>query len=320
MMNLQMYGVMQKMKINNTAKIAIALSLCFVLLVGCIGAVAINSGSDNSSSESLSTSSLDLDEDIKIIASSTAIVAICEAMGIDLVGVPQSDLVQTPEVYADLPTIGYSMSPDMELVVQLGTELILSPDTLISDLQPQYENVNLDYVFMNLRSVQGMFKSIIQLGEILDMQEQADALVAEFEAYYEEYKARSVDGEAPTVLLLMGLPGSYVVATENSYAGSLVELAGGVNVYSGTGDEFLTVSTEDMLLKDPDVILLTAHALPEDVMEMFHEEFETNEIWSHFRAVQEGQVYDLPYDYFGMSADFDYALGLEFLDSVFYDS
>ncbi|MFI3141017.1 MAG: heme ABC transporter substrate-binding protein IsdE [Clostridia bacterium] len=308
------------MKINNTAKIAIALSLCFVLLVGCIAAFAMSSGSDDSNSESASASSLNLDEDIKIIASSTAIVAICEAMGIDLVGVPDSDLVETPEVYADLPKIGYSMSPDMELVVQLETELILSPDTLISDLQPQYENVNLDYVFMNLRSVQGMFKSIVQLGEILDMQEQADVLVAEFEAYYEEYKARSVDGEAPTVLLLMGLPGSYVVATENSYAGSLVELAGGVNVYAGTGDEFLTVSTEDMLLKDPDVILLTAHALPEDVMEMFHEEFETNEIWSHFRAVQEGQVYDLPYDYFGMSADFDYALGLEFLDGVFYDS
>ena len=34
--------------------------------------------------------------------------------------------------------------------------------------------------------------------------------------------------------ILMGLPGSYIIATENSYVGSLVELAGGENVYAGT--------------------------------------------------------------------------------------
>ena len=45
--------------------------------------------------------------------------------------------------------------------------------------------------------------------------------------------------------MLMGLPGSYIIATENSYVGSLVELAGGENVYAGTDQEFLTVNTED---------------------------------------------------------------------------
>ena len=52
----------------------------------------------------------------------------------------------------------------------------------------------------------------------------------------------------------MGLPGSYIIATENSYVGSLVELAGGENVYAGTDQEFLTVNTEDMETKKPDVI------------------------------------------------------------------
>ena len=34
----------------------------------------------------------------------------------------------------------------------------------------------------------------------------------------------------------MGLPGSYVVATDKSYVGSLVELAGGDNVYKSDKD------------------------------------------------------------------------------------
>ena len=73
----------------------------------------------------------------------------------------------------------------------------------------------------------------------------------------------------------MGLPGSYVIATENSYVGSLVALAGGENVYEGSTEEFLTVNTEDMKNKEPDIILRTAHALPDQVMEMFNEDFAT---------------------------------------------
>lgn len=63
----------------------------------------------------------------------------------------------------------------------------------------------------------------------------------------------------------MGLPGSYVIATENSYVGSLVKLAGGENVYQNTDQEFLTVNTEDMKKKEPDIIVRAAHALPDQV-------------------------------------------------------
>lgn len=124
--------------------------------------------------------------------------------------------------------------------------------------------------------------------------------------------------ESPQVLILMGLPGSYIIATENSYVGSLVELAGGENVYGGTDQEFLTVNTEDMKTKEPDVILRAAHALPDQVVEMFKEDFDTNDIWKHFQAVQEGRVYDLTYEYFGMSANFNYPQALEELQPMLY--
>ena len=116
----------------------------------------------------------------------------------------------------------------------------------------------------------------------------------------------------------MGLPGSYIVATENSYAGSLVALAGGQNVYAGSDQEFLNVNTEDMQARDPDIILRTAHALPDQVMQMFADEFAANDVWKHFRAVKEGRVYDLPYDQFGMSATFNYPDALQTLQPMLY--
>ena len=83
-------------------------------------------------------------------------------------------------------------------------------------------------------------------------------------------------------------------------------------------EEFLTVNTEDMKTKEPNIILRAAHALPDQVVEMFKEDFETNDIWKHFQAVKDGKVYDLPYEQFGMSATFAYQDALETLKKLLY--
>ena len=254
----------------------------------------------------------------RIVATSPAVAEICNRLELDLVGVCSSTISEIPERYADVETVGTAMSPDMEIVSSLDPDWILSPSSLQTDLQPKYESIDTDWAFLNLRSVQGMYRSIQELGEIFDRETQAETLVQEFETFYEEYKQKNEGKEKPKVLILMGLPGSYIIATENSYVGSLVELAGGENVYAGTDQEFLTVNTEDMETKKPDVILRAAHALPDQVVEMFKEDFETNDIWKHFEAVQKGRVYDLTYEYFGMSANFSYPEALAELQPMLY--
>ena len=51
---------------------------------------------------------------------------------------------------------------------------------------------------------------------------------------------------------------------------------------------------------------------------LFKQDFETNDIWKHFKAVQEGRVYDLPYSQFGMSATFAYPDALNTLQPMLY--
>ena len=258
-------------------------------------------------------------DQVRIVATSPAAVDICDKLELDLVGVCSSTLSTIPERYQDVTTVGTAMSPDLEILKSLNPDYVISPNSLQSDLQPKYASIGVSSLFLNLRSVEGMYASIEGLGEKFDREEQARALVEEYQQFMEEYQSQNEGKESPTVLVLMGLPGSYIVATESSYVGNLVKLAGGVNVYGdGDGQEFLTANTEDMKTKEPDIILRAAHALPEDVVEMFQDEFETNDIWKHFEAVQEGRVYDLPYDLFGMSAKFNYPDALEELQPLLY--
>lgn len=254
----------------------------------------------------------------RIIATSPAVAEICDRLELDLVGVCTSSSSSIPERYEEVTQVGAAMSPDMEIISSLSPDWILSPSSLQSDLQPKYEAIDTDWAFLNLRSVQGMYRSIQELGEIFDREEQAETQIKEFKDFYETYQKEQEGKTHPRVLILMGLPGSYIIATENSYVGSLVALAGGENVYEGSTEEFLTVNTEDMKNKEPDIILRTAHALPDQVMEMFNEDFETNDIWKHFSAVKNNQVYDLTYEYFGMSANFSYPDALQELQEILY--
>lgn len=257
---------------------------------------------------------------LRIAATSMATADIMEKLNIDLVAVPDSDIENIPERYKDVPKVGMAMTPDIEKLKQLHPDYVFSPVSLISDLLPKYKAANLDYGFLNLNNIDGMYKSIEDLGNLLDRKKEAKELIEDYKKFMEDYKAKHRDKKAPKVLVLMGLPGSYVVATENSYAGSLIKLAGAENVYEGTDQQFITINTEDMLKKDPDMILRTAHAMPDDVKEMFKKDFAENDIWKHFRAVKENKVYDLDYKKFGMSAKFNYKEALNDLEELFYNS
>ena len=297
-------------------KLRIAAVLTAALMTAALCGCVDQHPEENSKAESGSVTNAD---DLRIAATSPAVADICDKLDIDLVGVCSSTVSTIPDRYKDATQLGTAMNPDTEILASLDLDWIFSPSSLESDLQPIYAAIKTKSAFLNLKSVECMYKSIEELGEMFDRQEQAQKLVDEYTSFMKKYKNKNKGKESPKVLVLMGLPGSYIVATDNSYVGSLVKLAGGTNVYGdGGGQEFLNANTEDMETKDPDIIVRCAHALPDEVVEMFNEEFSANDIWKHFRAVQEGKVYDLSYEYFGMSAGFDYPQALDELQPILY--
>ena len=60
---------------------------------------------------------------------------------------------------------------------------------------------------------------------------------------------------------------------------------------------------------NPEYILFMAHANPDESLEAFKTEFESNEAWQNFDAVKNDKVIALPTGYFGMSANLQAAEG-----------
>lgn len=258
-------------------------------------------------------------ENVRLVATSAATADIMDKLELDLVGVCDSNISTIPERYDDAVRIGLAMSPDSEKIATLDADWVLGPASLKNDLQPKYSAIGVKSIFLNLESVEGMYQSIDDLGKIFGREKQAQAMIDEYNDFMVEYKSQIEGKESPKVLVLMGFPGSYSVATEHSYTGSLVKLAGGENVYAGESGNYIIANTEDIIKKDPDVIVCTAHGgLDETAYKYLKDDFKNNDIWQHFRAVEEDHVYYLDSSLFGMSATFDYPEALNVLQPILY--
>ncbi|OMF24947.1 heme ABC transporter substrate-binding protein IsdE [Paenibacillus sp. FSL H8-0548] len=281
------------------------MAIVVVVVAGCsnVGSAATDNRVSTATSPTAEESKEPVPEpEQRVVSTTVAITEMLAALEVDLVGVPTSSKV-LPARYDAVTKIGNPMSPDMELVKSLKPTQVLSVTTLEYDLKPVFEAAGMQASFLNLTSVESMNNALKELGDTYNKQVQAQAIIGKFDAKVAEIEHTVANREKPTVLILLGVPGSYLVATEKSYIGDLVRLAGGVNIAEGETVEYLASNTEYLHQSNPDVILRAAHGMPEEVVKMFDKEFQTNDIWKHFKAVQNDRVYDLEEALFGTTGN-----------------
>ncbi|MER1998323.1 MAG: heme ABC transporter substrate-binding protein IsdE [Lysinibacillus sp.] len=258
-------------------------------------------------------------EEPRLITTTSALTDIMAELDLDLVGMPDTSY-DIPERYKDLPTVGNAMDPDEEKIMALNSTEVFSVTSLEMDLEEPFAAYGINARFVNLQSIDNMLAAIEEIGTDYDRVKEADALIGDIKEKIEELSA-SVEGkEKPKVLILFGVPGSYLVSSENSYVGDLVKKAGGENIVQGEDQpEHLASNTEYLHQSNPDVIIRLSHGMPEKVVEMFDEEFETNDIWKHFNAVKNDRVYDLDEPVYGTTANLHVVEALEGLIKILHE-
>lgn len=298
-------------------------SLMLLIAAGCGASAGSVPESGASASNSVPSASEDSsaaqEQEPRIISTTVAATEMMDALGIDLVGIPTSSK-QLPARYEGVTEVGNPMSPDMEIVKSLKPTEVYSVTTLQYDLESVFDSAGVDATFLDLTSLEDMMNAIGSLGEHYGKEKEAEELVSSYQDKLAEIQEAIQGKPKPKVLILLGVPGSYLVATENSYIGDLVRLAGGENIVQGESVEYLASNTEYLQQSNPDVILRAAHGMPEEVIEMFDKDFKENDIWKHFNAVQNGRVYDLEEKLFGTTGNLYAMEALDELMGMLYPS
>lgn len=252
-------------------------------------------------SKSSEPSSKQKKEEFRIVPTTVALTETLDALDLDIVGKPTT-YKDLPKRYKDVPEIGQPKKPNIEVVKSLNPTHVLTVTTIKSEMDPVFEQLKMKGTYYDYDSLNGLKKSITEMGNTFNRKEQAKKLNKKFDNAEAEIKAKIQGKKRPKVLILMGVPGSYLVATEHSYIGDLVKIAGGENVIQNESRAYLASNTEELYKVNPDIILRLPHGFPDQVREMFKKEFSTNDIWKHFDAVKNNRVYDLEEIPFGITA------------------
>ena len=286
--------------------------LCLISILMVTFSVIGCSSSKVDSSKEQATSK---DEKQVVVATSVAITEILDRLGVEVSGVPQTSY-ELPESAKGATEVGSPMNPDMEIIKSLNPTDVICVDTLGSDFEKQFEENNINADFYNLRNVDGLKETIAALGEKFNKQDKANEILDEIKEV--EDKVNSNKKSDDKILVLFGAPGSVMVATDKSFIGNLVELAGGNNIFSNATSSFTQINLEEIIKLNPDKILVITHAVPEAAKKSVEEEL-SKDLWKNVNAVKNNDITYLENGYFGMSANLQIVEAVEKLGDILYE-
>ncbi len=257
-------------------------------------------------------------KEFRIVPTTVALTMTLDKLDLPIVGKPTS-YKKLPERYKNVPEVGQPMEPSVEAVKKVNPTHVLSVSTIKDEMKPFYKQLNMKGYFYDYDSLNGMEKSITELGKQFNREKKAKELNDHLNTVKASIESKvAKEKKHPKVLILMGIPGSYLVATDQSYIGDLVKIAGGENVIQDHSKQYISSNTEHLVNVNPDIILRLPHGMPDEVKKMFQKEFKQNDIWKHFKAVKNNQVYDLEEIPFGITANVDADDAMTQLYNLFY--
>jgi len=254
----------------------------------------------------------------RIVATTYAIVQIADKLKLPLVGVPTT-ANKLPQRYHQVTKVGSPMNPSVEKITALKPTAVYSVTTLDDQFGKAFKAQHVTPHFLNLTSVGHLQQTLTQLGKRYDRQAAAAKQNKLIDQAKQRATARARHRHQPRVLVLMGLPGaSYMVATNCSYVGDLVRLAGGQNVFASRTQEYQAPNDEAIQKANPQVILRLEHAMPSMVTQQFNHEFKHNAMWAQTSAVKHHRVYDLQEPTFDATANMRVATALKQVSQWLY--
>lgn len=184
-----------------------------------------------------------------------------------------------------------------EQVIALEPDLVIIPSYVNPDVLNQLEDAGITtYQVIDDSSFEGIAETVKIFGDILGEEEKAAALVKDFNERIETLEEKAASIENPKRVLYYTEYLSSV--TDNTTIGTMINLAGGVNVVTEAGivgdeyPDYPNVSKELLVELNPEVIFTTAWGSTGDEP-AFVTEWKNDPALANIDAIKNNQVYVL---------------------------
>jgi iron complex transport system substrate-binding protein len=162
-----------------------------------------------------------------------------------------------PEAALALPKIGGFADASVESILALRPDLVVMVEGRRS-LAEQLSQFDIPGLVVDPSDLSGILDTIRRLADAAGTREQGEALASRIEAELAAARTAVADRKRRVLLLVGRNPGSltalYAVGA-TSFLGELLEHAGGENILADSSAAYPKVSLEQVLARDPDVII-----------------------------------------------------------------
>ncbi len=226
----------------------------------------------------------------KIVSMAPSTTRVLTDLGLTdkLIAVDSYSAYYQPDL-AELPQFDM-MTPDVEQLAALEPDVIfITGMSLVGGDNPYQALIDLGIAVVQIpssNSIESIREDVLFIGECVGEAEGAQALVDEMQKEIDEIaEICSTVTEKKTVAVeVSALPYLYYAGGE-TYINEMIELIGAVNAY-GENDPWASVTEEDAVAANPDVILTCISYLPDPVGEILGREG-----WGNVTAIANGDVY-----------------------------
>lgn len=228
----------------------------------------------------------------RIVALAPSITECLFALGLDQEVVGVTEYTNFPPQAASRPKVGSYVHLQLEAIVALRPDLVLATrDGNPKEQIRRLEEMGLKVFVLDPRSLEGLFNTLLSLGELLQRREEASALVSRMQERIEGIKRSLENTFRPRVLLQVGAQ-PLVVAGADTLQDHLIGLAGGQNVAASVGRGYPMLSLERVMTMAPEVIIISSMADPKGA----EQEKEKWKRWKEIPAVSNGRIHVLDGD------------------------
>ena len=194
----------------------------------------------------------------RIVSLVPALTEMLFAIGAGPQVVAVSSYDEFPLEVKSLPRVGALLDPDMEKILALRPDLVVSYGSQ-TDMQAQLARAKIGVFSYRHAGLNGVFTTLKDLGAAVGRTADAERLAREIRGGLDAIQARVRGRPKPRALLVFerdpaSLRGVYVSGGVG-FLQDMLGIAGGVNVFADVARESVQPSVETMLSRAPEVIL-----------------------------------------------------------------
>ncbi|MGB7581708.1 MAG: cobalamin-binding protein [Sedimentisphaerales bacterium] len=231
----------------------------------------------------------------RIVSLSPNLTEIVFALGLGDRVVGVSNNCDWPAEVKQKPKMGTFWQPNTEVVITAKPDLVVCESFLQQkEVAETLKRAGLNVLSLRVESIEEFYNAILSIGQATGCPDKAEPLAAKIKNELDQIRTKASSAKKVKVLWAVQTEPMRVVGIK-TFVNEIIDLAGGQNVISPTGDQYPSVGTETILTSGAEVIIQSAMGT-EDITK---QQETAEKFWSRYAnlpAVKDKKVYVLEAD------------------------